>query len=94
MGNRTYAEAQLQLWQEMQRKGWSMSAFHLKIRHATSPNKKLRLWFKPQAIWFTTVEDVVLDKHKHENARSLWFNVRDNSLEKFFGMLDLHFKGM
>lgn len=61
----TYAEARANLINYLQNKEWTISK-PLKIPYATSPNGRIRLWFKPQAIWYT------LGKyHEFSSARSL-----------------------
>lgn len=47
----TFAEAKSAIWSALRDAGWSMSDPHLKVRHATSPDGDLRLWFKAQAVY-------------------------------------------
>lgn len=46
----TFAQATKEHLHNLKAMGWSV-ADGLKIPHATSPDKEIRLWFKPQAVW-------------------------------------------
>jgi len=62
----TYAQAHQKIIDWLAARGWTLSDSKLKIRHATSPDGTVRLWFKPQAIHFTVFADT---KHVFGNAR-------------------------
>lgn len=65
---KTFREAKDGLWNHLAQSGWSMSG-RLKVPHATSPDRVVRLWFKPQAIWYSM--------GSHQRAEhSLWVDVR------------------
>ena len=66
----TYNEAEKRLLSELAALGWTVKA-GLKIPHATSPNGKLRVWFKTNATYLSN------DTHTFANARSLWCDRRD-----------------
>lgn len=66
----TFAQARGVLLAHLKTKGWAVSE-HLKVPHATSPDGRVRLWFKPQAVW------VSVGSHTLANARSLWLDIRE-----------------
>ena len=47
---RTFKQATADHLAALGKLGWAVKA-GLKIPHATSPDGKVRLWFKPQAVW-------------------------------------------
>ena len=67
--DKTYAQAQRDILQNLAANDWQVSP-SLKIAHATSPNGQLRLWFKPQAVWFTKGS-----KHNFKDARSISYDL-------------------
>lgn len=72
---KTYQEAQQEILTALKSKGWKIVT-GLKIPHATSPDGKLRLWFKAQAIWSTFDGEPRGSRNMHEfkNARSTWID--------------------
>src|SRR4029077_3624566 len=70
---KTYAEAQNAAFAALRRAGWLKSARGLKTPHATSPNGRLRLWFKPQAVWMSKINDTFGggDRHTLKSAGSI-----------------------
>ncbi len=64
---KTYAQAQAEVLTLLTKKGWTVQQ-GLKIPHATAPNKQFRLWFKPQAIYFSEG----LSLKNFSDARSAW----------------------
>ena len=67
--DKTYVQAQRDILQNLSSNGWQVSPA-LKIPHATSPNGMLRLWFKPQAVWFTKG-----NKHNFKDARTVSYSL-------------------
>jgi hypothetical protein len=59
-------EALQRLFAELVTRGWVLQKY-LKTPHATSPDGRLRLWFKPRAIHYTSASD---GRHDAGNARS------------------------
>jgi len=51
---KTYAEAKTAVMDYLKSKGWKLSDPKLKVPHATSPDGKIRFWFKTQAVYFTS----------------------------------------
>lgn len=49
---RTFEQARLEILSLLGSCGWALSDPKLKIPHATSPDRKLRFWFKPQAVHY------------------------------------------
>jgi len=97
---RTYPQARADLLKHLAATGWQVSP-GLKIPHATSPDGKLRLWFKPQAIWFTDLQAEQgfygggKSRHDFHDARTLSYDldIRALSSEQFVGMIARHFPG-
>lgn len=48
----SYAKARAEILKYLQKEGWNVKP-NLKVPHATSPDGELRLWFKPQAVYYT-----------------------------------------
>lgn len=75
---KTYAQAQSDILTNLANNGWTVSP-SLKIPHATSPNGRLRLWFKPQAVWYTKVKPGERSQfggtHNFKDARSLSYDL-------------------
>ncbi len=57
MARPTFAAARKVLLEGLAALGWSISSPSLKVPHATSPGGTLRLWFKPQAVYYTSTRD-------------------------------------
>lgn len=64
---KTYKQAQDQILIELHKAGWAVSG-DLKIPHATNKEGTFRLWFKPQAIYFSAGPHV----KNFGEARSMW----------------------
>ena len=62
----TFKSAKEGIMRELEARGWSLSRA-LKIPHATSPDKRLRLWFKAQSIYFT------IEEHTFGAARAITY---------------------
>lgn len=71
--DKTYAQAQRDILDNLAANGWQVSAA-LKVPHATSPNGRLRLWFKPQAVWFTKIF-ARGDRHDFKDARTISYDL-------------------
>ena len=80
----TFLQARANIEDALERHGWSLTR-GLKIPHATSPNGRLRFWFKPQAVYYTTISGSRVDRHQYGNARTLEydFDIREQDPEKF-----------
>lgn len=78
----TFAEAKAALMEHLRGAGWKMSG-PLKVPHATSPCNRLRLWFKPQAIWYDYDHDPRFASHNLGAARSTHDDVRSMSPADF-----------
>lgn len=71
--DRTYAQAKKAVWDELEYGGWRValranSGRPLQVPYATTPDGRLRLWFKPQAVWVSYDRDGL---HMIKHARSL-----------------------
>lgn len=81
---RTFMDSRGDILDELRRRGWrvvtvSPSMKPMKVPHATSPDGTLRLWFKPQAVYFTRG-----NYHDLGSARSLWIeDIRRMTPEQF-----------
>lgn len=85
--SRTYAQARADIIAHLQKQGWTVKP-SLKIPHATDPTGEIRLWFKPQAIWYTAE-----GRHDFKNARSLWIDdIRKMTPEQFEAEVLRHLK--
>lgn len=74
----TFAEARARLLDHLKAVGWNVKTWGpsgpLKTPHATSPEGTFRLWFRPQAVYYTSGTD-----HDANASRSLWVDIRDVS---------------
>jgi hypothetical protein len=68
----TYLEARDDIMGALNRSGWRLSPAGLRLPHATSNNGVLRLWFKPQAVHYTTSAS---GRHEPGNARSISYDL-------------------
>ena len=75
----TYQQAKVRLLRELASQGWGTSP-HLKIPHATSPNQEIRVWFKPQALYFTLIQGE--KRHHFGDARSIHVDFRGMTMEQ------------
>jgi hypothetical protein len=83
----TYADAQASLMGYLKDKGWKVVDSKLgykgketmKVPHATSPSGDLRLWFKSQAVYFSTKDG----GHDMKGASSLHTDIRSIGPEQF-----------
>lgn len=67
---RTYAIARAQIINALRADGWDVRE-NLKVPHATHPSGEFRLWFKTQAIYYTT-GDRRRGQGSLSDAHSLW----------------------
>jgi hypothetical protein len=67
MPNRTFLQARSEILDTLQANQWTLSDRHLKVPHATSPNGRVRLWFKAQAVYSSHAHD---GRHDFKFARS------------------------
>jgi hypothetical protein len=72
--DKTYAEAQHDILDNLAANGWQVSPA-LKVPHATAPNGHLRLWFKPQAVWFTKLKPGERNRHDFKDARTISYDL-------------------
>lgn len=70
----TYPEARSNIFKELTNHRWALSSTSLKIPHATSPDGKIRLWFKPQAVWMSTVEHHG-QRHNYKDAHTISYDL-------------------
>lgn len=73
----TFAQAKARLLNELMGLGWDVSP-QLKIPHATSPDRRIRLWFKPQAVWYTGSS--FGGHHDFSNARTISYSLDTRTL--------------
>jgi hypothetical protein len=77
--DKTYPQAQRDILDNLAANGWETSPTYLKIPHATSPNGVLRLWFKPQAVWFTKMNRGERSQHggthNFKDARTMSYDL-------------------
>lgn len=66
----TFKAAHDRIFAELGQAGWTLSSTYLKVRHATSPDGRVRVWFKPQALWVSE------GKHTVGEARSMHVEAR------------------
>lgn len=73
---RTFKKAKEEIVDYVEKHGWKVKR-HLKVPHATSPHGDVRLWFKPQAIYFSGGEGTSLNQ-----ARSIHGDIRKETPEQ------------
>lgn len=84
---KTYAQAQAEVFDLLEKKGWKVVR-GLKVPHATAPNKSFRLWFRPQAIYFSAGNAIT----NFGDARSAWApDYRHMSAEQIVAHLERQF---
>lgn len=97
---RTYPQARADLLNYLATTGWKVQPT-LKIPHATSPDGEFRLWFKPQAIWFTDLKNKEgfygggKARHDFHDARTLSYDLDIRALtpEQFVNWIGRQFPG-
>lgn len=78
----TYAAARAAMLEHLRAEGWRLvltnpSMQPMKVPHATSPDGRVRVWFKPQAVYYAT------GSHDLSSARSLHTDIRTTTGEQF-----------
>ncbi len=71
MAKKTYAQARQEILDYLKSVDWDVSLPTLKVPYATSPDKTIRLWFKPQAVYFTQADT---GAHHFSNARTVAYD--------------------
>lgn len=71
MPKKTYAQARKEIFQYLKSLDWDLSLPSLKVPYATSPDGTIRLWFKPQAVYFTQSNR---GSHQFSNARTFSYD--------------------
>ncbi len=77
MKRKTFAQAKLDLLRGLHDRGWVVT-YTLKVNHARSPDGRVVLFFRPQAIYIAEMfglRDTLSDATKA--ARSMWIDARD-----------------
>jgi hypothetical protein len=69
---RTFLAARADILAYLASHGWQVSG-PLKVPHATHPSGTLRLWFKPQAVYYTAVR--AGQRHDFHAARTLSYDL-------------------
>lgn len=77
LAKKTFQAARDEILAHLKSKGWKIKE-GLKIPYATSPDGDFRLWFKTQAVYYTSGND-----HSFKGARSIHTDIRDMTPEKF-----------
>ena len=98
---RTFAQAQAEIFDYLQSRHWTVQLRStrapwnpLKVPYATSPSGDLRLWFKPQAVWYTTTGPYNVGGHIFANALSTWISdIRGMDGPQFVSEIDRMFQG-
>lgn len=80
----TFKQAKFLHMEQLCDMGWTISDMQLKVPHATSPCGRYRLWYKPQAVHYTTGAG-----HNFKYARTLshTLDMRVRSVEFFLDVL-------
>lgn len=90
----TYLEARDDILAALRRAGWQVSPHTLKTPHATSPNGRLRLWFLPQAVHYTTESRYgTTIGHARGDARSVSYelDIRKLTPTEFIAQIEARF---
>lgn len=74
---RTFMQSHDEILDYLASRGWAVKK-SLKVPHATSPDGRVRLWFKSQAVYFTNGTH-----HELGNARSIFVDTRALTPEEF-----------
>ena len=79
-GRPTFARARDDLLRALQDRGWTVT-FALKVNHATDPDRRTTLFFRPQSIYQYAYRGTESLSHAAKEARSLWIDPRDTTVE-------------
>lgn len=79
----SYEEARKSIFDHLQAHGWKLSDRTLHVPHATSPDGRIRLWFKAHAVHYTTAGKG--ERHEYKNALTLGYDmdIREYTPEGF-----------
>lgn len=72
----TFEQARKSLFEYLASKRWRLKT-DLKVPHATSPDERIRVWFKPQAVYMGSTDSPAYYMPEFKHARSLWIDIRD-----------------
>ncbi len=81
MAKMTFAKARAIIFARLIAEGWTIQS-GLKIPHATSPNKQMRLYFKTEAVYVNDDPGEL----QFQNCHSMWIDIRDyaeNNADRF-----------
>lgn len=82
MAKPTFAKQKTAILAHLRTHGWETKP-DLKVPHATSPDGRLRLWFRPQAVWASHGSS-----HDMGSARSIFVDIRDYTPETFLAEIN------
>lgn len=68
----TFEQAKKGIFEVLRARGWGLKT-DLSTPHATSPSGMLRLWFKPQAVYYTKLVPAI--RHTLGDARTVSYNL-------------------
>ncbi len=79
MARRTFAKAREEIFDYFVSEGWiPHDPWKVKkVPYLTSPDGSFRLWFKPQAVWYSFVDQGWGGTHSMSMARTLSYALRD-----------------
>lgn len=82
---KTFKEAREQVFAFLKKRGWNV-AENLTVPHATSPDGKVRLWFKSQAVYAAHKERAEEGKNPldFKNSHSMTSDLREDADEQKF----------
>lgn len=84
---KTFPEAKQEYFDFLRKRRWTIKD-NLKVPHATTRDGRFRLWFKPQAVWFT---DPGVGNHQLNNGLSLHVDIRKESPQDLIRLLERRF---
>ena len=91
----TFKEAREVVLGFLKKRGWKV-AENLSVPHATSPDGKVRLWFKSQAVYAVhqdSVKEEGADPLQFKDSHSMTSDVRDDTDETKFMKMVEHWTG-
>jgi hypothetical protein len=78
----TFNQARTQLQAALKAAGWTLCPAYTpqgrpyKVPYADSPTGRVRVWFKPQAVWYTVLDSAGSERHTLEDAHSFESDMR------------------